>query len=90
MWQDLTKLVPPIPQDEVQNREGNEWEEPERHANMIHLCTAIPAKEDRGDEKLNEARRTAGDGERVTDLGSLRIKGGSGEHLGTFKIRYAR
>jgi len=90
MWQDLTKLVPPVPQDEVQKREGNEWDEPERHANMVQLCTAIPAKEGRSDEKLNEASKTTGDRERVTDLGSLEIKGGSDEYLGAFEIRYAR
>lgn len=90
MRQDLTKLVPPIPQNEVQEREGNEWEEPERHANVVHLRTAIPAKEGGSDEKLDETRKTTGDGEGVTDLGSLGIKGGSDEAPGTFEIRYAR
>jgi len=57
---------------------------------MVHFCTAIPAKEDRSDEKLDEACKAAGDGERVTDLGSLVIEGGSDEHSGTFEIQYAR
>lgn len=90
MRQDLTKLIPPIPQDEVQERKDNEWEKPEGHADMIHLRTAELPKKDRSDEQLDEACETTSDGERVTDLGSLRVGGWSDGHPETFEIRYAR
>ena len=89
-WQDLAKLVPPIPQDEVQERKDNEWEKPESHADMIHLRTAEFPKEDRSDEQLDKARETAGDGEGVTDLGGLGVKDESDEHPEIFEIRCLR
>ena len=57
---------------------------------MVHLCTAKPAKEGGSDEQLNGARERSGNGERVTDLGSLGINGESDGHVGPFKIRYVR
>lgn len=90
VWQDLTGLVPPIPQDEVQEREGDEREKPESHADMVHLRTAKPSKEDGSDEQLDEACKATSNGQRVTNLGSLGIKGGSDEHPGIFEIRYVR
>ena len=73
MWENLTRLVPPIPQDEIQEWEDEEWEKPERHAGMVHLCTAEPPKKGRSDENLNEARKTPGDRQRVTNLGGLEV-----------------
>ena len=62
MWQDLTGLVPPILQHDVQERKDNEWEKPDGHTDMVHLRTAEPPKENRSDERLNEARKAARDG----------------------------
>ena len=62
MWQDLAGLVPPIPQNNVQEWKDNEWEKPEGHADMIHLRAAEPPKQDRGNEQLDEARDATGDG----------------------------
>ena len=55
MRQDLTKLVPPVPQDDVQEREDDEREEPERHADMVHPRAAEPLEEDGSDEQLDNA-----------------------------------
>jgi hypothetical protein len=57
---------------------------------MVHLCTAKPPKEGGSDEQLKGASKRSGNGERVTDLGSLGINGESDEHVGTFEIRYIR
>ena len=53
MWQDLTKLVPPVPQNKVQGRQDNEREKTQRHADVVHLRAAKPPKEGGSDEKLN-------------------------------------
>ena len=73
VWQDFAELVPSVPQDEIQKRKDNEWEEPERHAEVVHLRTAKPLKEDGSEEDLNEAREAARNGERVANLGSLEL-----------------
>lgn len=62
MWEDLTELVPPIPQDEVQGRKDDEWEKHEAHAGMIHLRIVELPKEDGSDEQLDQARKTASNG----------------------------
>lgn len=55
VWQGLARLIPSIPQDEVQERKDNEWKEPEGHADMIHLRTAKLPKEDGSNEQLDSA-----------------------------------
>ena len=56
MGQYFTKLVSSTPQGEVQEWKNNKWEEPERHAGVVHFCAAKPLEEHGCDEKLDEAR----------------------------------
>ena len=73
LGQDFAKLVPSVPQDEVQKWEHDEREEPEGHADVVHLCTVKSLKENGGDGKLGKTIGETSNGEGVTDLGSLEV-----------------